>query len=294
MPPLSLAELKAALLTAKPKFPAGSPCPKGGGELREGIRATFVDGIDAHIFLVASANIAGDAAEEVVLKVSCAPANTAGEFHSDFVVAFERTADGGFAGLGVVVATKPGEVVNEMALVGSKVVVTFGVDNYAVDPPDPRTQEREFAWDGSRFVQVAGPVAFPPKAATQGVDLSLTVADMVVSELGQCRYVDGAMTLERKGTLLITVRNNGSAKSGPFSVMLDGSQATYPFEVDDPSWVYEKGKASQTYPGLDAGKSIQLTVRISAATCFAGWPINATLAADEDTDPGNNTAAPRL
>ncbi len=292
-PPLSPEELKAAMLAAKPKFPNGSPCPNGSGELRDGGRTTFVDGKDAHIFQVTTGHLKGDSSEQIVLKVSCAPANTAGEFHSDFAVAFDHTADGGFAGLGVVVTAKPGEVINTVAVAGSKVVATFGVDNYGVEPPDTRTQIREFTWDGSKFTQTAGPTEFP-SLATPGFDLELTVANMVASELGECRYVDGVMTLERKGTVLVTVRNNSLQKSAPFSVMLDGSRATYPFEVDEPSWVYEKGKTSQTHPGLDPGESIQLTVSISAATCFAEWPIDATLTAENDTNPGNNIATPKL
>jgi RNA polymerase sigma-70 factor (ECF subfamily) len=284
--PESSDSLAAAIVAAQPAIPSGVACPSAQG----GWRSSEKGGkplSDAVVDKAVNVNVDSDPELEVAAKVFCL-GPTGGSF-GDYVVVFDSAA-GTLRTLAVVTKAGPDERIEDVLADGDRIAVLLAAANY------PGSQLRKFKWSGTAFIQAEGPTAFPTQSNNPlpSTDLALTVSDMTVTDVGTCQFVDGHMTLERKGTIQVTVRNLGVNESGPFRVFLDGDRATYPIQVDAPSWVSTKYQAQeQTHGGIKPGETVTLTVAMSTATCFAGWPVDATLVTD-DLNLNNNKAMPKL
>lgn len=193
---------------------------------------------------VAFANLDQDPDLETAALVRCVGL---GEYTLDQVVALDRGSDGAIVTLGRIVAGN----IDTIAANPSR-----GVD---VDVSDMRAccgtpaakeyhQIRTFAWNGSRFVQIAGPTSFTTHA--NPIDLGLEVLKIELGPLVDVATADGGAWQERDITVTLRITNAGPVKSNPFAII----------SIDDPGWGYQQ-------PPLAAGES-----RTVPVVLHGSWP----------------------
>ena len=212
----------------------------------------------------------GDATHHVGLFMCRGP----GEGTASQVVAYRATADG-YALVGAIVDNSV--VTHEEAELAFLGLMSGGDGEVTVDviaqlaigtwPPEYSrlSQHRTYSWDGSQYVQSAGPTSFLTDRSA--ADLTLTTSELVFAP-----EVDGCRT----GEMTITVTNNGSRAVSDIAVALlvrgSGEAAT----IDCPEVPATQGDDSSLVPvgTLNAGESRTIAV---------------TMVVDMSMDPNDET-----
>lgn len=126
------------------------------------------------------------------------------------VVAYNRDAAGGTMFVGVVVGSKVLDVAEEPAGgIRAEVYDRAACCGYA--PEMKQKQWRTYGWNGSGFVQIDGPTAFPPNPFV--TDLVVTASNLKFGP---------AQNKRRSGSMTVVVRNKGPFASPKQRVQLDG------------------------------------------------------------------------
>jgi hypothetical protein len=210
---IPLALLKNATLNLPPWLPSWrSGCPSGPQKFTDGSR--YVAQSD-HLWIdkVVYGDVDHDGAPETVARVLCED-----EYSTYQVVAFDRDAHGKIRTLGRVAGSTlsatdftPGAVTDICDLrIGADGSIQLQVLDFPVPFACSERQDvqarwvtkqwRTFAWNGSGFVQSAGPTSFPTNPYAS--DLSVTSSDLTMVHQTNGHYL---------GTMTVTVKNVGPA-----------------------------------------------------------------------------------
>ncbi|WP_117211391.1 hypothetical protein [Allorhizocola rhizosphaerae] len=165
-------------------------------------------GVESKVFAkeVAHANLDSDPQLETAALLVCTT-----DDESTRVAAYDRDAEGKVVMLGVVVGML-GErgmhdVIGIKPRTAGGIIATVHYSTYSPEPGEPDPQEREYAWNGSKFTQVGGPTTFAPAKT----DLSLTASPL---RLGP------AQNGKRTGTVTLTLTGSGPDDSHSIDIEL--------------------------------------------------------------------------
>lgn len=198
----------------------------------------------------------GDATHHVGLFSCSGP----GEGRASQVVAYRATADG-YALVGAivdnsVVTPEEGELGFVGLIAGGEGEVTVNVIvqlTIGTWPPEYSrlSQRRTYSWDGSRYVQSAGPTSFLTDRSV--ADLTLTTSELVFApEVAGCRT----------GEMTVTVKNNGSRAVSDIAVALLVGGSGEASAIACPDVPATQGDDSSLVPvgSLEAGESRTIAV----------------------------------
>jgi hypothetical protein len=193
-----------------------------------------------HVLSVAvtvSTNLDSDPAPETAALLVC----QYGESAWDAVVGYDRDANGKPVLLGVIAE---GHIWSLTARSGGGVTIDISDSQSCCDRPraDEDHQSRSFAWNGSRFTQVAGPTSFYPHPHA-------AVLSIHTSSTGWGAPVKGSRT----GKVTITIKNTSSYATNPL-VISDGIGKVWPAAGTEPA---------TTTGSLAPGASVTVVLNVS-------------------------------
>lgn len=161
-PTPSQSQAPEARFTVAQLVAAAAEVPRGTGWVNCPIKVAAKPGSQREhaVFVekVVHTNLDSDPALETAAWVWC-------YLYDDYisqVAAYDIDPDGRPQSLGAVVLPLEDHDITDLTQrPGGGVSIVVAWDTYSPEPGDPESQVREFAWDGTRFTQVAGPTAFP-------------------------------------------------------------------------------------------------------------------------------------
>jgi uncharacterized repeat protein (TIGR01451 family) len=176
------------------------------------------------------------------------------------VLALDRNTAGAVVPLGTVLAQGGGiGTMDRLRVAGTAVEVRVW-DYPDLDTPldRPQSQWRAYSWNGSRFVQSAGPTSFPPNPRV--TDLSVSGGDLRLSPVETGGFA---------GTLTLTVRNAGPTRATAATVRL-----TLPSDMaaSGPGLRCHRDdrRECQRTMAVDVGQRVTLTFQISTKRASTG------------------------
>lgn len=199
---IGAAELGDATLDL-PAWPAylKEHCPAGRVQFIGGRARLSADAeLDVRISQVIHADVDRDGAQEAAALLTCSGL----EMDESRVLAFDRTADGDIATMGLVTG-ETGGIAGMRGIRAKGTAVEVEVVDTAGDGVADglaQSQWRTYSWSGGRFVQSGGPTAFP--ANPRITDLSVSGSKVQLTPSG----ADTA-----SGTLRLTVGNRGPQRA---------------------------------------------------------------------------------
>jgi hypothetical protein len=181
------------------------------------------------------------------------------------VVAFDRDATGKIRTLGQVVGLGYKLNVRDITVRPQGGIIADVSDIVACcDTPVSREQHqnREYAWDGTKFAQVGGPTVYgDPRYVT---DLQVVVTDVTLGPPAAGK---------RSGTATVTVKNNGPSPSGRFQVGF--GNCTFSCASGIPFWAW--GTYGTYHAPLASGESTTTTINLNFDANTPGGNIQASL-----------------
>ena len=165
----------------------------------------YLLGPELMVRMVVHTNLDDDPTLETAALVVC----SSDDLNRSQVAAYDIDDAGAPVLLGAVVnSLHPHDIVDLGSRQGGGVVAVVAYSEELRQPGQPPDQRREFAWDGRTFEQVGGPVGFPER---KPAELSITAEPLVLGPVENGK---------RKGTLKVTVANNGPNPSQQLEIEL--------------------------------------------------------------------------